>query len=319
MAPELSVVIPVYNEEANVEALYLELTRALEDVVTDYEVIFVDDGSTDRTLDELRSICDHDPRVEVLRFARNYGQTAAIQAGFAQARGQTVVTMDGDLQNDPADIERLLALVDDGYDIVAGWRKKRKDYLLTRRIPSVAANWLIRHLVGGVHDNGCGLKAYRREIVQRASLYSDMHRFLVPMLSLSGGRVTELVVNHRPRRAGTTKYGLSRIWKFALDIITLKMLLRFSSHPAAWFAILGAPFGIIGVLATVASLYLWLLDISAYPVVATAIAIIAFFATVHVVLFGMIAELVVRLGDFTETEPLLLTIESKGVDPHESD
>jgi glycosyltransferase involved in cell wall biosynthesis len=312
--------VPVYNEEDNVVPLQLELTRALEHSIIDYEVIFVDDGSTDRTLAELRSICDRDRRVQVLRFSRNYGQTAAIQAGFAQASGRIVVTMDGDLQNDPADIERLLARIADGYDIVAGWRKERKDYLVTRRIPSGAANWVIRRLVGGgLHDNGCGLKAYRRQIVERASLYSDMHRFLVPMLSLSGGRVTELVVNHRPRRAGQTKYGLSRIWKFALDIVTLKMLLRFSSHPAAWFAILGAPLAIVGVLAAAMSFYLWYLTEGGYPVVPIATAFVALFASGHLVLFGMIAELVVRLGDFRETEPLLLTIENKGVGSHESD
>lgn len=315
---DLSVVIPVYNEEANVEPLYEELVAALADLGIDYEMIFVEDGSTDRTLDELRSISHRDPRVQVLRFSRNYGQTAAIQAGFARADGRIVVTMDGDLQNDPADIGRLLERIGDGYDIVAGWRKTRKDYFVTRRIPSVAANWLIRRLVGGgIHDSGCGIKAYRREIVERTHLYSDMHRFLVPMLSLTGGRVTELVVNHRPRRAGKTKYGLSRIWKFALDVVNLKMILRFSSHPAAWFAILGAPLAVLGLAAAAVSLYIWVLKDGEYPVVAVATALIAFFATVQLVLFGMIAELVVRLGDFKETEPLLLNIENKGSGPRD--
>ncbi len=314
-ALDLSVVIPVYNEEANVEPLYVELTAALSDLALDYELIFVEDGSTDATLEELRSICDRDPRVQVLRFSRNYGQTPAIQAGFAHATGRTVVTMDGDLQNDPADIGRLLDRLDEGYDIVAGWRKIRKDTFVTRRIPSVAANWLIRRLVGGgIHDNGCGIKAYRREIVERTHLYSDMHRFLVPMLSLTGGRVTELVVNHRPRQAGRTKYGLSRIWKFALDVVNLKMILRFSSHPAAWFAILGAPLAVFGMAAAGASLYVWVASDGEYPVVAVATALIAFFATIQLVLFGMIAELVVRLGDFKETEPLLLNVETKGIE-----
>lgn len=310
---DLSVVIPLYNEEANVEPLYVELAVALSELAVDYELIFVDDGSTDGTLDELRSICDRDPRVQVLRFSRNYGQTPAIQAGFARATGRTVVTMDGDLQNDPADIGRLLERLDEGYDIVAGWRKVRKDTFVTRRLPSVAANWMIRRLVGGgIHDNGCGIKAYRRRIVERTHLYSDMHRFLVPMLSLTGGRVTELVVNHRPRQAGRTKYGLSRIWKFALDIVNLKMILRFSSHPAAWFAILAAPLAVCGLVAAGVSFYIWMVIDGGYPVVAVATALIAFFATIQLVLFGMIAELVVRLGDFKETEPLLLRIETKG-------
>jgi glycosyltransferase involved in cell wall biosynthesis len=317
-ALDLSVVIPVFNEEANVEPLCVELTGALAELGIGYEIIFVEDGSSDRTLERLRSIADRDSRVQVLCFARNYGQTAAIQAGFGRAVGGTVVTMDGDLQNDPADIGRLLDRMGEGYDIVAGWRQERKDYFVTRRIPSVAANWLIRRLVGGgIHDNGCGIKAYRREVVERTHLYSDMHRFLVPMLSLTGGRVTELVVNHRPRRAGKTKYGLSRIWKFALDVVNLKMILRFSSHPAAWFAVLGAPLVVLGLLAAAVSLYIWVTKDGEYPVVAVATALIAFFATVQLVLFGMIAELVVRLGDFKETEPLLLNIENRGIGGHE--
>lgn len=308
---KLSVIVPVYNEEANLEPLHAELSAALEQLGVDYEVIFIDDGSRDGSLDRFHSICDRDARVEVLRFPRNYGQTAAIQAGFSRAAGEIVVTMDGDLQNDPADIKRLLARIGDGYDIVAGWRKDRQDSLITRRLPSVAANWLIRRLVGGgIHDNGCALKAYRREIVERTRLYSDMHRFLVPMLTLSGGRVSELVVNHRPRRAGRTKYGLSRIWKVVLDLVTLKMLLRFSSHPATWFAVIGFPFAVVAVAAAAVSLYLFTTD--EFPLVPVAICMIAMFATVHLVLFGMIAELVVRVGDFKESEPLLLRVEGRG-------
>ncbi len=309
--PELSVVVPFFNEEANIAPLHAELTEALRDLAIEYELIFVDDGSSDRTLDHLRAICDQDPRLQVLRFSRNYGQTAAIQAGFAHVSGRVVVTMDGDLQNDPADIERLMARIAEGYDVVAGWRRERKDSLVTRRIPSMAANWLIRRLVGtDIHDNGCALKAYRREIVERTDLYSDMHRFLVPLLSLSGGRVTELVVNHRPRRGGSTKYGLSRIWKVVLDLAALKMLLRFSSHPAVWFAILGFPFGLLGISTAVVSIYIYAAA-GDYPIVAVTTSLITLFAAIHLVLFGMIAELVVRLGDFRETEPLLLRIEKR--------
>jgi glycosyltransferase involved in cell wall biosynthesis len=309
--PEISVVVPFYNEEANAAPVYAELTAALQDLGLEYELIFVDDGSSDRTFDHLRTICDQDPRVQVLRFSRNYGQTAAIQAGFEQAAGRTVVTMDGDLQNDPADIERLMARLAEGYDVVAGWRRERKDSLVTRRIPSMAANWLIRRLVGtDIHDNGCALKAYRREIVDKTDLYSDMHRFLVPMLSLSGGRITELVVNHRPRRAGSSKYGVSRIWKVVLDLAALKMLLRFSSHPAVWFAILGTPFALLGIGAALASFYLYAAA-GDYPIVAISISLITTFVAIHLVLFGMIAELVVRLGDFRETASLLLRIREK--------
>ncbi len=309
---KLSVVVPVHNEEANIEPLHAELTAALERLDLLYELIFVDDGSRDGSLERLHAVCERDARVEVLRFPRNYGQTAAIQAGIAHAAGDIVVTMDGDLQNDPADIGRLLARMDEGYDIVAGWRRDRKDSLLTRRLPSLVANWLVRRLVGGgVHDNGCALRAYRREIVERTRLYSDMHRFMVPMLTLSGGRISELVVNHRPRRAGRSKYGLSRTWKVALDLVTLKMLLRFSSHPAVWFALLAFPFAAVAVVTGITSLYLYTIP-SEYPIVPVAICLIAMFATVNLVLFGMLAELVVRLGDFKESEPLLLKIEARG-------
>lgn len=309
---KLSVVVPVHNEEANIEPLHAELTAALERLDLLYELIFVDDGSRDGSLERLHAVCERDARVEVLRFPRNYGQTAAIQAGIAHAAGDIVVTMDGDLQNDPADIGRLLARMDEGYDIVAGWRRDRKDSLLTRRLPSLVANWLVRRLVGGgVHDNGCALRAYRREIVERTRLYSDMHRFMVPMLTLSGGRISELVVNHRPRRAGRSKYGLSRTWKVALDLVTLKMLLRFSSHPAVWFALLAFPFAAVAVVTGITSLYLYTIP-SEYPIVPVAICLITMFATVNLVLFGMLAELVVRLGDFKESEPLLLKIEARG-------
>jgi len=309
---KLSVVVPVYSEEANVGPLHAELTSAMEKLDQAYEVIFVDDGSRDKTLERLLSVCEGDTRVKVLRLSRNYGQTAAIQAGFDHASGEILVTMDGDLQNDPADIGRLLDRIDDGYDIVAGWRKKRQDTLLARRLPSRAANWLIRHLVGGnIHDNGCALRAYRREFVERTRLYSDMHRYLVPLLTLSGGRVSELVVNHRARRAGSTKYGLSRIWKVALDLIALKMVLRFSSHPAVWFALLGFPFLLVALAAAVLSAYIYTFP-GESPIVPVSICLIGMFATVNLVLFGMLAELVVRLGDYHEAEPVVLRIEDGG-------
>lgn len=305
----LSVIVPVYNEEANVVPLHAELTSALKELDIAYEVIFVDDGSRDETPGRLASICEEDGRVQVLRFSRNFGQTAAIQAGFDHAAGEIVVTMDGDLQNDPADIGRLLVIIEEGYDIVAGWRKKRQDTLLSRRLPSVVANWIIRRLVGGsIHDNGCSLRAYRRQFVERAQLYSDMHRYLVPILTLSGARIAEIVVNHRARRSGETKYGLSRIWKVALDLITLKMLLRFSSHPAVWFALLSFPFLIVAVIMAIISAYLYAYP-GESPVVPVGICLVSMFAAVNLVLYGMLAELVVRLGDYRESDPLVLTVE----------
>ncbi len=310
---ELSVVVPVFNEAENVEPLHAELDAALAGLPGRCELIFVDDGSTDGTGERLRAICARDPRVVALRFRRNYGQTAAIQAGFDRARGRIVVTLDGDLQNDPADIARLLELVEQGYDVVSGWRKERQESALTRRLPSIVANWLIGRLTGvRLHDNGCTLKAYRREVVKRARLYSEMHRFLAPMLSLSGCRYREIVVRHRPRRFGRSKYGLSRIWKVMLDLLTIKMLLRFATHPAAWFAILGFPFATAALATTAASVYLYATATGdGFPIVVPSITVLLVFAAFHLLLVGMFAELVVRFGDFRETEPILTTVERR--------
>ncbi|MFL6289417.1 MAG: glycosyltransferase family 2 protein, partial [Thermoanaerobaculia bacterium] len=223
---DLSIVIPLYNEEESVDALYAEVRAAAEGLGLDWELLLVDDGSTDGTVGRLREICARDPRVGVIRFRRNYGQTAALQAGFDQARGQAVITLDGDLQNDPKDFGLLLDTLGQGYDVVCGWRRDRKDKMLSRRLPSMAANWLIGRITGTlIHDNGCTLKAYRSDVVKRARLYGEMHRFMAPMMSLSGSRCQEVVVNHRARRFGRSKYGISRIWKVFLDLLTVKMLL----------------------------------------------------------------------------------------------
>ncbi len=310
---DLSVVVPLFDEEDNVEPLYAELTAALGGAVGSYELVLVDDGSRDRTVERLRGICERDPRVKVLKFRRNYGQTAALQAGFDAARGRVVVTLDGDLQNDPRDIAAMLEEIDAGFDVVTGWRRDRKDVWLTRKLPSVAANWLIGWLTGvRIHDNGCTLKAYRRDVVKRARLYSEMHRFLAPMLSLSGCRYREVEVNHRARRFGESKYGLGRIWKVFLDLLTVKMLLRFATHPAAWFAILGFPFVVAGGVATVLSFYLYAVAPAGEPfeIVVPSIAALLVVAAANLVLFGMFAELVVRFGDYRETEPILTRVET---------
>jgi len=229
---DLSVVIPVRDEESNIEPLYDELTAVLATLRRSYEVLFVEDGSIDGTFDRLRRLHARDPRVRVVRFARNYGQTAAFAAGFARARGRFVVTLDGDLQNDPADIPRLLALADT-HDIVCGWRRRREDAFLTRHVPSVVANWLIG-LVSGVrlHDNGCSLKVFRSEVVSPLRLQPGMHRYLPAIASQLGGRVAEIEVHHRPRVAGRSKYGLSRTFGVAADLIHLRGLMRQAIDPA---------------------------------------------------------------------------------------
>jgi glycosyltransferase involved in cell wall biosynthesis len=231
-APEFSVVVPLRDEEPNVVPFYDELTRALQPGGTAYEVIFVEDGSTDRTFALLSGIQAGDPRVRVIRFTRNFGQTAAFAAGFAHARGRFIVTIDGDLQNDPADIPRLLTLARD-YDIVCGWRKQRKDAYLTRYVPAAIANRLLR-LVSGVriHDNGCSLKVFRAEVVKPLKLRPGSHRYLPALASQLGGRVTEVPVNHRARRFGQSKYGLSRTFKVIVDLMRLRGLMRNAVDPA---------------------------------------------------------------------------------------
>lgn len=233
MTPEISVVIPLRDEEQNVVPLHEELTRVLSGLGRGYELILVDDGSEDATFARLSEVQARDPRVRVVQFTRNFGQTAAFAAGFAHARGDLIVTSDGDLQNDPADMPRLLALARD-HDIVCGWRKDRKDSFVTRHVPSVAANWLLGAITGlRLHDNGCSLKVYRASVVKPLKLRPGMHRYLPALASQLGPRVTEVVVNHRPRRFGRSKYGLSRTFSVVRDLIGLRQLMRDAVDPGA--------------------------------------------------------------------------------------
>lgn len=312
---DLSVVIPLYNEEESVDALYEEVRAAADRLGKDYEVILVDDGSRDATVSRLRAIAERDPRVRIVRFRRNYGQTAALQAGFDQAQGRVVITLDGDLQNDPNDFGLLLSSIEEGYDVVCGWRRDRKDKMLSRRIPSMAANWLIGALTGTrIHDNGCTLKAYRLDVVRKARLYAEMHRFLAPLLGLSGCRYKEVVVNHRARRFGRSKYGISRIWKVFLDLLTVKMLLGFTTRPATWFGMLSLPFLAGAFLALAISVYIHLTLPAGrpYPLIFPSIAILLTVAFAHLILIGVFAELVVKVGDFKEKEAVLAVLDAGG-------
>lgn len=246
-APDLSVVIPVRDEAPNVGELYRELVETLDRWGRPYELLFVDDGSIDGTFEALAAIQARDPRVRIIRFRRNFGQTAAFSAGFAHARGRLVATMDGDLQNDPNDLPRLVALVEEGYDIACGWRKARKDPWLTRRLPSMVANWLISWATGvHLHDYGCSLKVFRAEVVKPLRLYGEMHRFIPAVASEMGVRVTELPVNHRPRRHGRSKYGLSRTVRVVLDLLTVKFFLSYSTRPLQIFGLVGLAMGGLG-------------------------------------------------------------------------
>jgi glycosyltransferase involved in cell wall biosynthesis len=233
---DISIVVPIYNEEKNILPLHQAITGALAGSGLEYEVILVDDGSIDASFLRLSEIAGSDPRVRVIRFRRNFGQTAAMAAGFNAATGRVVVPMDGDLQNDPADIPRLLAKIDEGYDVVSGWRKERNDTFVNRKLPSMIANALISRLTGvHLHDYGCTLKAYRREILDGINLYGEMHRFVPALASQVGARVAELPVRHHARRFGTSKYGISRTMRVILDLMTVKFLLSYSTKPIQLF------------------------------------------------------------------------------------
>ena len=237
LTPRISVVIPVYNEAENLADLHRELTASLASVGQSYEIVVVDDGSTDSSFERLRAIEAADPRVRVLRLRRNFGQTAAFSAGFDHARGEIVVTSDGDLQNDPADIPRLLAKLDEGYDMVCGWRQQRRDPV-SKKIPSWFANRIISAATGvRLHDYGCSLKAMRSEVVKGLRLYGEMHRFIPAVASWMGVTLAEVPVNHRPRTRGRSKYGLGRTVRVLLDLFTVKFLLAYGTRPAHLFGL----------------------------------------------------------------------------------
>jgi glycosyltransferase involved in cell wall biosynthesis len=247
---ELSVVIPIHNEAASIEELHRELTQTLAEWGRPYELLMVDDGSTDESFEILARLQQMDPRLRVIRFRRNFGQTAAFAAGFAHARGRLIVTSDGDLQNDPRDIPGMVALADEHHaDIVAGWRRVRKDPFLSRRLPSTIANWIISRATGvRLHDYGCSLKVFRAEIVKPMKLYGEMHRFLPAIASEFGVTILEKVVNHRPRKHGSSKYGISRTIRVLLDLLTVKFLISYSTRPLQIFGLFGAGMGVAGVL-----------------------------------------------------------------------
>ncbi|MCL5280867.1 MAG: glycosyltransferase family 2 protein [Planctomycetes bacterium] len=303
---QLSVVVPLLDEEDSLPALYEQIKRAL-DGRYQYEIIFVDDGSKDGSFRILKELHASDSRIRVIRFRRNFGQTAALSAGFAHARGDVIVAMDADLQNDPADIPMLVSKLNEGCDVVSGWRKKRHDKALTRRLPSKIANWLISWITAvKLHDYGCTLKAYRREILAETRLYGEMHRFIPALASWSGAQVTECIVNHRPRTAGKAKYGLGRTVKVVLDLMTVKFLGSFSTKPIYIFGGLGILTACAGLLSGLAVLYQKFLGHSQLAMnrnpllILTAVLIIT---TVQFILMGLLAELLVRTYHESQNRP----------------
>jgi glycosyltransferase involved in cell wall biosynthesis len=302
--PAISVVVPIYNERENVTALHDALTHALVLFGRRYEILLVDDGSRDGTRDVLRALAARDPHVRLILFRRNYGQTAALAAGFAACRGRVVVSMDGDLQNDPADIGRLVDKLDEGYDVVCGWRRHRQDRVATRLLPSRMANLLIARVTGArIHDTGCSLKAYRGWVVRSLVLYSDMHRFLAALGVGLGARIAELPVRHHARRAGKSKYGLGRVFRVLADLIGIKMLIQFAAHPIRWFTLLALPLFVLSpmmfllgfVKATRHEGWVWFGD---YDMAAVAAGAVALLAAANVFLLGFLAELQVKVSRF---------------------
>lgn len=295
---ELSIVVPIYNEAENIEPLVVAVRNALGERFS-WELLLVDDGSTDGSRVVARALGRVDPRIRLVPLARNFGQTAAMQAGFDAATGRIVVSMDGDLQNDPADIPKLIEKLDEGYDLVAGYRVDRQDTLLTRKVPSWIANRIIARLTGvSIRDNGCSLKAYRRDLLERMVLYSDMHRFIPAMaVATSGARVAEIPVRHHARRAGQSKYGLSRVWKVLSDLLAIKMITSFRSRPLTMFS-LGAfaAFAIGGVFMTLTLVSIpgGLREGMAYTYVFPSIVLAWVTLAVYLLLLGLIGEVVIR-------------------------
>ncbi len=303
---DLSLVIPVYNEEENLVALYQEIITATDSLGKNLEIIFVDDGSQDQSYSVLRQIQENDRRVKIIRLRRNFGQTAALSAGFDYARGKIIITLDADLQNDPQDFAALLAKIDEGYDVVSGWRQKRRDKFFTRRLPSMVANWFISLLTGvRLHDYGCTLKAFRSEVIKGIRLYGELHRFIPAIASSLGVSIAEIKVNHRPRRFGRSKYTLFRLPRVILDMLTVKFLLSYSTRPLQIFGLLGLVSGALGFF-----IALWLsyqrliLKISSANRPILLLAVLLMVIGIQFVTLGLLAEIMVRTYHESTGKPI---------------
>jgi len=311
---DLSVVIPVYNEEESVEPLVDEITSVMDGLGKRHEIIIVDDGSRDRTFERLAALCRRTCTLRVIRLKRNFGQTAALAAGLSHARGEFVVLMDGDGQNDPADIPAMLAQLESGFDLVCGWRFKRRDSFLRRRLPSIIANGLISWATQvKLHDYGCTLKAMRREIAKDLKLYGEMHRFIPVIAFERGARIMEMKVNHRPRLRGTSKYGITRILRVILDLLTVKFLLSYSTRPSHMFGLAGLASAGLGVLI---GLYLSLqkfiynAEIGGRPLLLLGILLI--FIGFQFITMGLLGEMLARTYHESQDRPVFAIREILG-------
>lgn len=312
---KISVVIPTYNEEENITHLYDELHEVLSGLACSYEIIFIDDGSSDETLSVLLSIQERDEHIGVIKFRKNFGQTAAMSAGFDFAAGDVIVTMDGDLQNDPHDIPQFIEKIEEGYDVVTGWRHDRKDAFINRKLPSIIANKLISSTTGvSLHDYGCTLKAFRKEVIKNIRLYGEMHRFIPAIASGMGISFTEIKVNHRPRRFGTSKYGISRTIRVLLDLITVKFLLTYATRPIQIFGLLGFISGTVGfVIALIMTIQRQFFDIPLSDRPLLLLAILLIFIGIQFISIGLVAELQARTYHESQKKPVYYIKDMYGI------
>jgi glycosyltransferase involved in cell wall biosynthesis len=303
---DLSVVLPVFNEEDNLNPLYEELKEVLSGMQTEYEVVFVDDGSTDRTPAILKELKDADEHVRVIRFRRNFGQTAALAAGFDHAEGEVIVTLDADRQNDPRDIPKLVDKLKEGYDLVNGWRYFRQDPFLSRRLPSMIANKIISFTTDvKLHDYGCTLKAFTREVARNLGLYGEMHRFIPAIASWMGISIAEVKVNHRPRVSGVSKYGISRTIRVVLDLITVKFLLSYSGRPLQFFGLFGLICGAAGlVISAIMAVQRMFFDVPLADRPLLLLGILLIFMGLQFITFGLLGELQTRAYHEAQNKPI---------------
>jgi glycosyltransferase involved in cell wall biosynthesis len=313
---DISIVVPVFNELENVEAVYSAISSVLHAMGCSYEIIMVDDGSSDGSYSILTQLASKDSNLKAIRFRRNFGQTAAMSAGFDFAKGDIIIPMDGDLQNDPADIPRLVAKINDGYDVVSGWRRDRKDTYITRKIPSLLANALISRQTGVyLHDYGCTLKAYRREVLDGINLYGEMHRFVPALASQFGAKVTELPVNHFPRVHGVSKYGISRTLRVVLDLITVKFLMAYSTKPIQLFGKWGVYTILAGVGTGTMTIYLKVFEnfsMNRNPLLILTAFLL--FMGVQFIVLGLLGELNARTYFESQGKPIYAVKETVNLD-----
>lgn len=298
----LSIVVPVYNEEESVETLIVQIVEAINGLCVSYEIILIDDGSTDHTWTIIEMLAALYPHLRGIKFRRNFGQTSAMVAGFEHARGKIIVTLDGDLQNDPADIPILLEKIEEGYDIVSGWRKNRQDHF-SRVLPSRVANYLISATTGvRLHDYGCSLKAYKADCIKQLKAYGEMHRFFPALASMTGAQVAEVETLHHPRRYGVSKYGFNRIFKVLSDIFAINLIIRFSSYPLKGFMLTALPFIFMafffGLLGVSAFIFEWTAGKAPFFMLGSALC---GFTAIYLIVLGVLGELVVSTSDLTHT------------------